>query len=292
MAPVQPRPMGRVMRTLGQTVTTLAVLAAIIVGMIADRAAAREKVPFGGSVDLLSGDGSSLVNARMAGADVIAIGVTLGVLSGKVIAAKEITTPQQLKGKKWAISSFGSEAQMAEQLFLKLNGLAETDVTTVQVGNQGNRFAALEAGQVQVSTFLPPTSAKVEAAGYHVIAQLPELAPEYMSVPVGISIHTLQQRRPMVKAFLEALIEATVAFKKDRAGGIEVIKKYLKSNDADAAVAYDYYAPLYDVSLRPTPKMVQFLLDHSADPKAKTMRPEEFYDVSLLEEIAKARGTQ
>ncbi|HXP77559.1 MAG TPA: ABC transporter substrate-binding protein [Stellaceae bacterium] len=242
----------------------------------------------GGGVDMLGADGFSVVNAGLSGVDVRVVGSLVGVLAGRVVAAKDIQTPQDLKGKKWGISSFGSEAQMAEKLFLKTNGLPDSSVTEVQLGNQGNRFAALDAGQIAASTFLPPIVAKVEAAGYHVLAQLPELAPEYMSAVHATLASTIAKRRAMVKAYLEAIAEATAAFKKDRAGGIEVFEKYLKANEGDAGLAWDYYAPIYPAALRPTPKSVQFLLDQSTDPKAKTMTPANFLDLSLLDELETA----
>src|SRR5579862_8370030 len=77
----------------------------------------------GGAVDILGADGFSAVNARLSGIDVRVIASFIGVLSGRVVAAKDIQTAQDLKGKKWGISSFGSEAQLAEKLFLKTNGL-------------------------------------------------------------------------------------------------------------------------------------------------------------------------
>src|SRR5579862_8815698 len=132
-------------------------------------------------------------------------------------------TAQDLRGKKFAISSFGSETQMGEKLFLKANGLSESDVTTMQLGNQGNRFAALEAGQVSGSFFQPPVLAKALAAGYHPLVNMPDLAPDYLSVGVGAQEKTVQNRRPVVKAFLEALAESTAALKKDQAGSVEVI---------------------------------------------------------------------
>jgi NitT/TauT family transport system substrate-binding protein len=241
-----------------------------------------------GSVDVEAGDGSATVNARIAGADLRFIGVTMPILSGEVIFAKDIKTAQDLKGKKWAISSFGSEAHLAERLFLHANGLTDADVTAVQLGNQGNRAAGLESGAVSASTFLPPVSNRLESLGYPPIIQLRELAPNYLSVGVVTTTATVKQRRPVMKAFLESMAEAIHALKNDRAGGIELIQKYVKASDADAATSYDYYAPFFPVNLRPTEASVQFLLDHSPDAKAKTMTPKDFMDMSLLDELDEA----
>jgi NitT/TauT family transport system substrate-binding protein len=241
----------------------------------------------GGSVDVCACDGYALPNAKFAGADVIFIGVTLGVLTGNVYAAKDITEPAQLKGKKWGISSFGSEAHTAARLSLAHFGLSENDVTIVQLGNQGNRLAALEAGQISVSTFLPPISARVEELGYHKLAELPKIAPNYFSIGPAVSMSLLQTQRANVKTFLMAMAEATAAYKKDKANGVLAIQHYLKSEPKDAEIAWSYYTPLHPINLRPSENSFAIQLANSPDPKAKTAKFSDFVDLSLLDELDK-----
>ena len=122
----------------------------------------------------------------------------------------------------------------------------------MQVGNQGNRFAALESGQVQVTTLLPPVSSRAENAGYPKLAELPKLAPDYLSIGPVMSMKTLNARRPVVKRFLMALAEATAAYQKDKEGGVAAIQKYLKiANEKDAELAWAYYSPLNSVTPAP-----------------------------------------
>jgi len=242
----------------------------------------------GGAVDICAADAQAVMNAKLAGADVIFIAATLGVLSGNVYAAKEITTPAQLKGKKWAISSFGSEAQLAAVVALKSFGIDEKDITMVQVGNQGNRLAALDAGQVQATTLLPPVTAKADAMGFPKLAQLPDLAPNYFSLGAAVTTATLRDRREMLKRFLEALAEATAAYKRDRAGGTAAIQKYLKADENSASVAWDYFAPLEPANLRASKDSFKIHLDNSSDPKAKTATTADFVDMSLVDELDKS----
>lgn len=54
----------------------------------------------GGAVDMLGADGFSIVNAGLSGIDVRVVGSLVGVLTGRVVAAKDIQTAQDLKGKK------------------------------------------------------------------------------------------------------------------------------------------------------------------------------------------------
>jgi NitT/TauT family transport system substrate-binding protein len=238
-----------------------------------------------GSVDFLAGDGHALINARLAGADVLIIGLDLGVLPGQIVAAKGIKSAQDVKGKRYAISSFGSESQLSESLFLKHFKISDADITTVQLGNQSNRYAGLESGQVAATSLEPPVSSKAEAAGYPALINLSELAPDYLSVAVATQASTIRQRPKVVKAILEALADATAALKKDRAGSVAVIKRYLKSSDTDALASWTYFAPLFKTDLRPSAQSIQFLLDHSTDPAAKTMKPGDFMDLTILDEI-------
>jgi ABC-type nitrate/sulfonate/bicarbonate transport system substrate-binding protein len=141
---------------------------------------------------------------------------------------------------------------------------------------------------VQVTTLLPPVSSRAETAGYPKLAELPKLAPDYLSIGPVMSMKTLSARRPVVKRFLMALAEATVAYQKDKEGGVAAIQKYLKiANEKDAELAWAYYAPLNSVTLRPSDASIQFILDRSTDPKAKTAKPGEFMDLTLIDELEK-----
>jgi NitT/TauT family transport system substrate-binding protein len=237
---------------------------------------------------VLCADAGALMNAKFAGFDGVFVGTTMGVLTGSVYASKAITKPAELKGARWGISSFGSEAHVASRIALASFKLDPKDVTIVQLGNQGNRLAALDAGQIQATTFLPPLSRRVENAGYVKLADLPDLAPDYFSVGPAVSTSFLKSKRDVVTRTLTALSEATAAYKKDRAGGAAVIQKYLKIADIkDAEYAYDYYARLHPTDQRPSSKSFDIHLRNSTDAKAKTATIADFFDATVLDEIEK-----
>jgi ABC-type nitrate/sulfonate/bicarbonate transport system substrate-binding protein len=240
----------------------------------------------GGGVDILCADANAVMNAKFAGFQGFFVGTTLNVLTGSVYSAKSITKPEQLKGTSWGISSFGSEANVAANIALGAFKIDPKDVKLIQLGNQGNRVAALDAGQIQVTTFLPPISARIEAAGYPKLADLPDLAPNYFSVGPAVSETLFKDKRPVLKKFLKALAEATALYRNDRQGGTDVLQKYLKITDRkDAEIAYDYYAKLAPVNLRPTAESFKIHLENSKDPKAKTAKMSDFVNLSILDEL-------
>ncbi|MGE3993755.1 ABC transporter substrate-binding protein [Pseudorhodoplanes sp.] len=242
----------------------------------------------GESIEICACDGPTTTSAFLAGADVRFIGATLTNLSGNVYAAKDIKSPADLKGKKWAISSFGSESHSAALASIKFFGLSPSDVTLVQLGNQGNRFAGLESGQVQVTTLLPPVHSRAEQAGYPKLGELPKIAPDFLSVAPVTSTKMIKNRRAVVKAFLTALAEATEAYKKDRDGAEAVLQKQLKIADIkNAKLAWEYYSPLNSSDLRPTERSIQYFLDQSKEEKAKSIKPKDLMDLSILDELTK-----
>jgi NitT/TauT family transport system substrate-binding protein len=242
----------------------------------------------GESIEICACDGPATTTAFLAGADVRFIGLTLGKLSGNVYAAKDIKSPADLKGKKWAISSFGGESHVAALASIKYFGLSERDITLVQLGNQGNRFAGLESGRVQVTTLLPPVHSRAEQAGYPRLGELPTIAPNFLSVAPVTSTKMLKTRRDVIKKFLAALAEATAAYKSDREGAIAVLQKRLKIADVkNAELAWEYYSPLNSSDFRPTDASIQYFLDQSADPKARTTKPRDLMDLTLLDELTR-----
>jgi NitT/TauT family transport system substrate-binding protein len=242
----------------------------------------------GGSIDVCAADGSALVNAVFAGAEIAYIGTTFNVVAGDIYGNKSVTSPAMIRHGKWAISSFGAESHMVARVTLKSFNISENEVTIVQIGNQNNRLAALESGQVQATSLAPPANFRAAAMGLPRLAKLSDLGLEYLSVGPAVSRKYIQQQRAAVKRFLEAMGEATAAYKKDRAGSVQVLQKWLKITDSKQAEdTWEYFAPYHDVNLKLTPKSFEIPLRFSDNPKAANAKPADFSDLSVLDELEK-----
>jgi ABC-type nitrate/sulfonate/bicarbonate transport system substrate-binding protein len=65
--------------------------------------------------------------------------------------------------------------------------------------------------------------------------------------------------RAVVQAYVDSLIEGIGRVRRDRAGSIEILRKYLKNDDMqDLTVAYDYFARPELMPSLPYPKPEQF----------------------------------
>src|SRR5688572_25367802 len=98
-----------------------------------------------GEVPFVVADGSSAVTSRLAGADTVIILGLVNTFPYTLISVPEIKDVAQLRGKKVAISRFGSATDVATRVALRKVGLnADRDVTILQIGAQNARFAALK----------------------------------------------------------------------------------------------------------------------------------------------------
>src|SRR5574342_905828 len=86
-----------------------------------------------------TGSGSA-IQARAKGADTVIILSVMPTLPFQVVARPEIKKPEDLRGKKFAISTFGSTTDFSARYFLEKVGLkAGKDVAVLQVGGESTR---------------------------------------------------------------------------------------------------------------------------------------------------------
>jgi len=244
-----------------------------------------------GAVDFIGGAGGSGLNAIANGADIAFIGSIVSKLTGSMVTRADMTDPAaQLKGGKWAISSFGAESELAARKALGHYGLvAGRDVTLVPIGNQSLRYAALESGAVAATSLLPPVLNKAMAdPKFKVWVNLPEIVPEYLSGAYLTQRKTIQTRRDTVRRFLMAVAEATHFYRTNREESIPIIQRWLKVEDpAVARAAYEYYAPITSVDMPITEKSLAVVFENFPDAQKKGLKLSDVTDLSLLADLQK-----
>src|SRR4029079_8053472 len=87
-----------------------------------------------GETQIAMGGGTVAVSSNLAGSDIISIASIESRLPYALLAQKEIKSIEQLKGKRLAVSRFGSASDLAARLILQRYGLTpDKDVTILQV---------------------------------------------------------------------------------------------------------------------------------------------------------------
>jgi hypothetical protein len=90
---------------------------------------------------------------------------------------------------------------------------------------------------------------------------------------------------------MRAVVESIYLVKKDRPLAIRLIKKYIRVNDEEAAIGYDYYLAKHSegISDLPDRRGLVFVIEETAktNPKAAGQTPEtlRLLEPSVLDEI-------
>ncbi|MFI5268402.1 MAG: ABC transporter substrate-binding protein [Chloroflexota bacterium] len=234
-----------------------------------------------GQIDIAQSGGSDAVSASANGADVVVLAVEIPVYSYLLEVPASIKTLAGLKGGKIGIDSYGSSPDIAVRIALKKGGLdPDKDVSIIPVGNMPTRVAALMQGAIQGTVLNPPASLQVEDKGYHPLINLAQL-----KLP-AVSQSTIAQRswvaahRDAAQKYIDTLLLADQRIRQDKPFTIQVMKKYLKSDD-DRGMnnAYDFYVgQVYQPAPFPKPEMFQ---DSIAE-LSKTVPALKNYDVTKI----------
>jgi NitT/TauT family transport system substrate-binding protein len=247
-------------------------------------------------IQVLFTTGALPIAANLQGGDVTIIAGGINFFPFKLIVRPEIKTPADLKGKSVAISRFGSASDFAAVAALEKLGVGPKQVMLMQLGGNANRLAGLTGGSVQATVFSEPyASMAVKKFGMREVIDLADSGIPFPQNCFMVRRIYLDQNRPKVVNFMKAVIEGLYVLKKEKAAAIQVIKRYLRiDEDEAAAVGYDYYLVKHgdDILTLPDRKGLEMVIADAAktNPKAKGQTPEslKLLDPSILDEIKKS----
>ena len=234
----------------------------------------------GNSVEIAQLGGTEAMSAYVGGGDIKAIALFVPVSPWVLMAPASYTGPNDLKGKTVGVASKGGSSEVAAVQQIERLGLKTSDVSILATGSVANLTAAMLANQVYAGPGHPPDTAALFKAGYKVIM---DLAAQNVPAVENCTIVTskyMSEHKDVMQKYVDSLIQAIVAMKKDKAGTIPVMQKLLNVTDQDAlSQTYDYYVtqifPVY-----PTVAAKEWL--YSRDELAKTNAAVKDLDVTKV----------
>jgi ABC-type nitrate/sulfonate/bicarbonate transport system substrate-binding protein/LysM repeat protein len=246
---------------------------------------------------LISGDvvaaqaaGAPVIQSNLQGSGVVIIAGLLNTMDYKFVVSRDITRPDQLKGKTVAVSRVGSSSDFATRYALEKYGLVpDKDVAILQIGSQPARFSALETGKIHGVMIAIPLTAKAAKMGLNTLADLQMLGLEYQHTSLAVSQNLIKTQPDLVRNVLKSFVEGIHYAKTHRKEAIAILAKYLKTDDSDA-LQEAYEAELQGLIPEkpyPTMKGIQTILREMGvkDPNARSAHPEQFVDLSFMKEL-------
>jgi ABC-type nitrate/sulfonate/bicarbonate transport system substrate-binding protein len=242
-----------------------------------------------GEVAISTANSQAVVDTGLQGGDLVAAGAIVNFVALYVIAAPEIKSVQDLRGKPVGVTRFGATTDFAMQMFLKKYGLEPVrDVPFIQIGGLPELAAALSNKSIYAAAMSYPMGLVAQQAGMKMLANLAKEQIPFLHQGLTTTGKFMRERRPQAKAFVRAYGKAVHFMHSRKEESKAIVSRYTKVTDPSMLEGTMQYA--YDfVEKIPLVKReaIQVTLEETGkkNPKAKQAKPEQFYDNSLVQEL-------
>ena len=245
----------------------------------------------GGNINLSDSDVPAMLNLSASGVlDLKTISVIINRLEHIFVARKNIAKPEDLKGKRVAVSRIGSASDIVTRMVIRQWKVdPDKEIIILQSGNTPTRMTALTVGHVDAALISPDSLHKILSTGCcRVLADLSELPLDYARFGAGVPASLIKTQRDMLRRYLQATVEGIYLFK-TRPKLVYAV--FEEEGIKDPGVQKDLHERLakglreYPV---PDANGIQGALDSLTHPNARTTKPASLIDTSLMEEIKKS----
>jgi sulfonate transport system substrate-binding protein len=245
----------------------------------------------GGNIQISDSDVPAMLGLAVSGVtEVKTISVIINRLEHIFVTRKNIAKPEDLKGKRVAVSRIGSASDIVTRMVIRQWKIdPEKETVILQAGNTPTRMQALMAGRIDAALISPDNLHNVLASGCcRILADLSQLPFDYARFGATVPTSMIKNQRDTLRRYLQAIIEGIYAFKNRPQ---VVYSVFAEEGIKDPVVAKDLYTRLA-TALReypiPEPVGIQNALDSINHPNARNVKPADLMDTGILEEIKKS----
>jgi NitT/TauT family transport system substrate-binding protein len=236
--------------------------------------------------------GPAVVNSALAGSDIVLVAGGATSLDYWLMSRPEIKRPEQIKGGSVAISAFGTASDFVARYALEKIGLTPgKDVAIVQVGGVPDRLGALLAGKIEAAVLVPPSMFTGQKKGLSILADVSKLGLPFQYTGVATGRRFIREHGDTVRRYARSQLEAVHRIYTDKETSLKVLMKYF-GGKVERDILEKSWELLIDGNLLqkkqyPSLEGLKFILAPLAEknPKAKTAKPEDFADLSFIEEL-------
>jgi NitT/TauT family transport system substrate-binding protein len=233
----------------------------------------------------------TVVQANLQGYNLALVAAVQSKYDFYVFSRPEITRLEQIKGKRVGITGFGSATHNASTILLRhLKLEPNKDAAIVPSGVESEQIAALISGKIDLALFTSIVAYRARKAGLHELFYIGDLNFEVQGNGLATSRSYIQSHREVVNAVVKGYVEAIHYIIANKKEAQRIFAKYLRNDDPEFLdFAHQLYVKLIPKRPYPTLKGIQNLLDILAPqlPQAKSAKPDQFVDLSFLQELEK-----
>lgn len=240
-----------------------------------------------GQLDVVSIASAVPVSSQLTDAPMVALAVSAQVLTDQIVCIEGVETPEDVVGKRVAISTFGGTSNGAALLGIRAMGLTTDEVTITQVGGQGDRIAALEGGSIECAVVDANLQDEMEAQGFNILTDLKEEQVEWGRSVIAVNEEWLAENPNTALVVVASALAAQNMYWTEPEAMAEA---YAEFNQIDLAEAEDQIADFQEIGNQSfmwtdgafeNPKEVLA----SVNPDIADVDVSDAYDRSILEQL-------
>jgi NitT/TauT family transport system substrate-binding protein len=243
----------------------------------------------GGDVQIMGSAFVETIGGRAAGVDIKNFWGICNIMPFQLYSQPDFKSMKEARGKRFAISRFGSLTDFLTRATLRHFGLDAKDVTILQIGSTPARFAALTAKGVDASIVWFPVTEIAQAQGYNKLLDLKTIFPEWPYETFAAKESYLAKERDQVTKFLRAYQRGVKYTLENKADAVKIMQKYVKMDPAYAPAGYDEYRPSFPLNGQIAEKVIPVVIEqeyeHGRIKKKVTL--EDMIDRSFIKALGK-----
>lgn len=220
------------------------------------------------------------------GIDRVILATQEGVVKSHIIGRPEISSVEELRGKRLGYSSTGTVTHVGLLSFAQAMGWVPGE--DIMLVDRANTIGALLESRVDATMASAMLVALAPEAGLNDVVDLRQYDMPLAGSGIMAERTWLAANRDTAARFVKSAVEAVALMKQNRAAFDASLAKWF--NITDALTQERMYAVVMDFPNKPYPSVegIRAMMAIYESPQMRTRTAEEFYDSSFIEELDRA----
>jgi len=159
-----------------------------------------------------------------------------------LVVRPEITSASELKGKVFAVASFGNTQAILTEKHLQHLGLKKGEYQLLAMGATPARIAALEKNIAQGSLMPLPTNVQLENKGYRLLGNTAEIVINPIA-GLGVQAEKIKKDPELIKRALRATLRSLQLLQSNPRDTLKILMNWTGAAEKDALRSLDLAKP-------------------------------------------------
>ena len=191
-----------------------------------------------GDMDIGYTGGTAVLGASVAGIDLKILAVLTNRVTYDLVARPGIKTTEELRGKRFGVTSIGGTLWMGAVLGLEYVGIdpVRDDIRFLVIGDQVVIAQALEDGRIDATVLDTVFSKKLQQKGFPILAEFQKTNLPITSTSIVARHSYVQKNGRLVESFIKSVLES-IAFllgPANKGATLKLLQRRLRVNEREA----------------------------------------------------------